>query len=328
MIKLGIIGAGSIAKTMARTIRRMNEAGIDKVQLYGIASRNLEKATKFAEENGVLKAYGSYEDMASDPGIGAVYIAVPHSHHYETAKLCLEYGKPLLIEKAFTANAEQARELLALAKQKRVLVTEAIWTRYQPMRRIINETLSSGIIGEPKMLAANLGKPISHKERIQRPELAGGVLLDMGIYTLNFAEMVFGRAISVTAICSKNEFGMDMNDIYSLTFADGKVATLHSSAEAVLDSDGMIYGTNGYLRIRNINNPEAIFVYDKGNQLIQTIEAPAQLTGYEYEVEEMADAIMAGMTECVSMPLEETLHVMELMDEIRRQLDVRYPFES
>ena len=208
MIKLGIIGAGGIAEIMARTIRRMNEAGNHKVQLYGVASRSLEKAARFAGENGAGKAYGSYEDLASDPEIGLVYIAVPHSHHYETAMLCLKYGKPLLIEKAFTANGPQARELLAQAERQGVLVTEAIWTRYQPMRRILSETLASGVIGEPKLLQANLGKPISQVERLRRPELAGGVLLDMGVYALNFAEMVFGRAAAVTAVCTKNEFGI------------------------------------------------------------------------------------------------------------------------
>lgn len=327
MIKLGIIGAGGIARKMSQTIRMMNESGNDKVQLYGIASRTPEKAQAFAAENGVEKAYGSYGELAADPDIGLIYIAVPHSHHLETAKLCLEHGKPLLVEKAFTANAQQAKELLTLAEKKDVFVTEAIWTRYQPMRRIINDKLASGVIGEPKMLSANLGKPISHKERIRRGELAGGVLLDMGVYALNFAEMVFGRAAGVTATCSKNELGMDMNDAYTLTFADGKIASLYASAESVLDSDGVIYGTEGYLRVRNINNPEAIFVYDKGNQLLQTIDAPAQLTGYEYEVEETADAIAAGLSECASMPHAETLHVMELMDEIRRQLSVVYPFE-
>ena len=327
MIKLGIIGAGGIARKMSQTIRMMNESGNNKVQLYGIASRTPEKAQAFAAENGVEKAYGSYGELAADPDIGLIYIAVPHSHHLETAKLCLEHGKPLLVEKAFTANAQQAKELLTLAEKKDVFVTEAIWTRYQPMRRIINDKLASGVIGEPKMLSANLGKPISHKERIRRGELAGGVLLDMGVYALNFAEMVFGRAAGVTATCSKNELGMDMNDAYTLTFADGKIASLYASAESVLDSDGVIYGTEGYLRVRNINNPEAIFVYDKGNQLLQTIDAPAQLTGYEYEVEETADAIAAGLSECASMPHAETLHVMELMDEIRRQLSVVYPFE-
>lgn len=327
MIKLGIIGAGDIAKVMSKTVRMMNESGNQKVELYGVASRSLEKANIFAEENGILKAYGSYEQLMEDPEVGLIYIAVPHSHHYETAKHCLEHGKSVLVEKAFTVNAKQAEELIALARQKHLLITEAIWTRYQPMRQIINETISSGIVGEPKMLAANLGKPIAEKDRIRLPELAGGVLLDMGVYPINFAEMIFGRATGVTASCSKNKYGVDMNDAYTLTFADGKIAVLHSSVEAVLDSDGVIYCTEGFIRVRNVNNPEALFVYNKNSQLIKTVEAPAQLTGYEYEVDETADAIAGGLTECASMPHEETLHVMRLMDEIRRQLEITYPFE-
>ena len=138
MIRVGTIGAGVIARTMAQTIHMMNEAGNGSVQMYGIASRSLEKAEAFAKENGIPKAYGSYEEMAADPDIGLVYIATPHSHHYENVKMCIEHGKPTLVEKAFTGNVRQARELIALAEEKGVFITEAIWTRYQPMRRILD----------------------------------------------------------------------------------------------------------------------------------------------------------------------------------------------
>lgn len=328
MVKLGIIGAGGIAAVMSKTVRRMNETGNKKIQLYGIASRTMEKAEQFAEKNGVLRAYGSYDGLIFDPEIDLVYVAVPHSHHYEITKRCLKQGKAVLVEKAFTVNAAEARELISLAGQKRLFLAEAIWTRYQPMRRIIQETIASGIVGEPKMLAANLGKPISEVERIRSPKLAGGVLLDLGVYALNFAEMVFGRPESVSAACSKNDLGVDMNDTYTLTFADGKIAVLYASVEALLDGDGVIYGTKGYIRVRNINNPEAVFVYDRDRELIKNIEAPKKLTGYEYEVEEAVDALESGLTECASMPLAETLHIMELMDEIRGQLGIRYPSES
>ena len=327
MIRVGTIGAGVIARMMAKTIHMMNEAGDNSVQMYGIASRSLEKAEAFAKENGIPKAYGSYEEMASDPDIGLIYIATPHSHHYENVKMCIEHGKATLVEKAFTGNVRQARELIALAEEKGVFITEAIWTRYQPMRRMIDETLASGIVGEPKMIAANRGQPLSQLDRIKKPELAGGTLMDLGVYALNFTEMVFGHPQTVTAFGTKNELGADMNEVITLTFGDGKLASLWSSVEAVLDDDGVVWCTEGYIRVRNINNPEAMYIYNRDHQLIQTIEAPAKLTGYEYEVMEAAEALRAGKTECASMPHAETLHIMEVMDEIRRQLGVVYPFD-
>ena len=327
MIRFGIIGAGGIAEVMSKTIRMMNENGDRRIQLYGIASRNLEKAEEFAKKNGMIKAYGSYKDMASNPDIDLIYIAVPHSHHYEAVKLCLAHGKATLVEKAFTANAKQAKELITLAEEKNVFITEAIWTRYQPMRRMIDETLKSGIVGEPKLLCANRGQPLTHIPRLVRPELAGGALLDLGVYALNFAEMIFGRTASVHAVCTKNENGVDMNEAYTLTFENGGLAALCSSAEATLDDDGVIYCTKGYIRIRNINNPEAMMIYDQNHQLIRTIQAPEQLTGYEYQLREVVDALETGKTECASMPHAETIHMMELMDEIRGQLGVKYPFE-
>ena len=328
MIRFGIIGAGSIAEVMAKTIRMMNENGDRRIQLYGIASRSLEKAEKFAEKNGVAKAYGSYEEMASDPDVDLIYIAVPHSHHYDAVKLCLAHGKATLVEKAFTANAKQAKELIALAEEKNVFITEAIWTRYQPMRRMIDETLKSGIVGEPKLLCANRGQPLTHVPRLVLPELAGGALLDLGVYALNFAEMIFGRTASVHAVCTKNGNGVDMNEACTLTFENGGLAALCSSVEAAQDDDGVVYCTKGYIRVRNINNPEAMLIYGRDHQLIKTVRAPEKLTGYEYQVQETIEALEAGKTECASMPHAETIHMMELMDEIREQLGVKYPFED
>ena len=188
MLKVGILGAGGIACAMAKTISQMPSACC-----FAVASRDLEKARKFAEKWGIKKAYGSYEEMLSDPGVDLVYVATPHSHHYPHVRLCLEHGKHVLCEKAFTVNAAQARELFRIAKDKRLLLTEAMWTRYLPMRGTINEVLRSGIVGKPWLLTANLGYMISDVERLKEPSLAGGALLDVGVYPLNFAAMVFGN---------------------------------------------------------------------------------------------------------------------------------------
>ena len=167
-MNVGILGAGNIAGVMANTIAKM-----DGVHVQAIASRDEEKAKKFAEEFQIAEWYGTYEELLQQENIELVYIATPHSHHAEHMKLCIAYKKPILCEKAFTATAAQAREVLEYAKEQKVFVAEAIWTRYMPSRNIIKETMESGIIGEIHSLTANLGYSIDHVERMQEPALAG-----------------------------------------------------------------------------------------------------------------------------------------------------------
>ena len=327
-MKIGILGAGNIAGTMAHTIHLLRENGHPELELYAVGARDLSRAQAFAQANGVQKAFGSYEDLVSDPDLELVYIATPHSHHYRHIKLCADHGKHILCEKSFTVSARQAADAIRYARSKGVLVTEAIWTRYQPMRRMIQETLASGLIGEPRLLTANLGYFITGNHRIVVPELAGGALLDVGVYTLNFAEMVFGRPDALHALCTKNENGVDLTDSITLTWQDGRVANLTAAANAVSDRYGVIYGTQGYMMVENINNPQGLRVYDADNHLIRSLTCPPQLTGYEYEVLETVECIQNGLLECPSMPHAETIHMMEQMDHMRAQMGIRYPCED
>ena len=322
-MKIGILGAGGIARVMAETVNGMEEA-----QCYAIAARDLGRAQKFAEEFGVEKAYGSYEEMLQDPQVELVYIATPHSHHYEHVKLCLEHGKHVLCEKAFTANAAQAEEILKMAEEKGLLLTEAIWTRYMPMRKTIDEVVASGIIGKVTSLSANLGYVIEQNERIHAPELAGGALLDLTVYPLNFASMVFGDDIvKVDASCVKIDTGVDGQDNVMLTYRDGKMATMYTTIHAQTDRRGMINGSLGYIEIENINNYESMKVYDLDRKVIASYEAPKQITGYEYEVRAAIRAIREGKTECEEMPHAETIKMMKLMDQIRADFGIVFPFE-
>ena len=193
-MNVAILGAGVIARTMAKTLRGMAAAG-ENIRLLAVASRDIQRAKAFAAEEGFERFYDDYVSMLEDPDVDLVYIATPHSHHAEHMKLCIQAGKAVLCEKAFTGNAKQAEEVLALAEEKKVLVTEAIWTRYQPARSMINRIIAEGAIGEPRLLQASLCYNMTTKERILRPDLAGGALLDLGVYTLNFAAMVFGADI-------------------------------------------------------------------------------------------------------------------------------------
>lgn len=322
-MKIGILGAGRIAGTMAATIREMDQA-----KNYAVAARDHERAEAFAKEYGVEKAYGSYEEMVKDPQVELVYVATPHSHHYEHIKLCLEHGKHVLCEKSFTVNEKQAREVLAMAKERKLLLTEAIWTRYMPMRKTLDQVIASGAIGVPQMVTANLGYLISWKERIQRPELAGGALMDVGIYPLNFASMVLGDEIeSITGTAVMMDTGVDAQNSMTLVYRDGRMAVLNSSAVGLSDRRGVIYGTKGFIEVENINNCEGFKVYDETRKLTASYDRPKQISGYEYEVEACIRAIEAGELECPEMPHEETLRMMNWMDQLRGQWGMKFPME-
>lgn len=224
-MNIGILGAGKIAGVMADTINRMTD-----VKLYAVGSRSWEKANAFANEFAIDKAYGSYEELVSDDAIDLVYIATPHSHHYEQMKLCIEHGRNVLCEKAFTYNAAQAEEIAGLAAKKNVYVAEAIWTRYMPSRQMINEILEFGVIGDVRTMTCNLSYPISNIERLTNPELAGGALLDVGVYGLNFIVMHMGKDISdIESSVMMHETGVDGQESITVKYRDGRMAvTTHS----------------------------------------------------------------------------------------------------
>lgn len=264
-----------------------------------------------------------------DEEVELVYIATPHSEHYENARLCIRHKKPVLCEKAFTANAKQAKELLDYAKKEKVFITEAMWVRYLPMLQTIRAELADGVIGTPTMLTANLGYLISEVPRLQRPDLAGGALLDVGVYPINFARMIFGdRIVKISSACTYTDSGVDEQDSITLIYEDGKVAQLAASMLGLSDRRGTIYGTKGFMVIENINNFESLTVYDTGYRPVKTIERPEQISGYEYEVEACIRALSEGKLECEEMPHEETLRVMELMDGLREEWGVKFPFEE
>lgn len=321
MFNIGIIGAGHIAEKMAATLH-----GMEGVRAYAVAARQLEKAQKFAAEHGFTKAYGSYEELADDPQVNLIYVATPHTFHYSHVMMCLEKGKPVLCEKAFMANAREAEEAIRLSEEKGVFLAEAIWTRYLPFSATIREIISSGAIGTPMMLTAHLGYPVAHKERIMKPELGGGSLLDLGVYTLNFAMMYFGSDIKeITSTCLKSDTGIDLQNSITLKFNDGKMAVLQSTAMCANDRQGIINGDKGYIIADNINNPLQADLYSPDHTLIRSYKAPEQITGFEYQVQACIDAIREGKTESPYMPHSESLRVMKIMDGLRKEWGVVFP---
>lgn len=322
-LRVGIIGAGWIAEKAAITLN-----GLTDCECYAIASRSLEKAEEFARKWQVAKAYGSYAELIADADVDLVYVATPHSHHFDVTREALTAGKPCLVEKAFMANHRQAKEIVGLARERNVFLAEAIWTRYQPAVGIIRGLIGSGRIGTPRLVTATLGYSMGDKPRIMRPDLCGGALLDLGVYALNFVRMFFpADIITMESTCVKSATGMDLTNAVTLVLADGVLCNLQSSAACVGDNTGVIAGTDGNLIIDNINNPQRITVNTHDREFVEDIRVPQQITGYEYQFLACRQALAEGLTEPREMPLRETLYIMELMDGLRRKWGVRYPMD-
>ena len=321
--RVGIIGAGHIAEKMAWTLTQMPQT-----EAYAVASRSIEKAEYFVGKYGFRKAYGSYEELIDDPQVELIYIATPHSFHHRHVRMCLEKGKPVLCEKAFMLNKAQAQDVIDLAREKNVFLAEAIWTRYEPSRRILEEIIASGEIGTPTFLKASLSYPVANKERLRKAELGGGALLDLGVYCINFALMNFGSDIeSIKSTCIKNEEGMDMQESFTFQYKDGRTAMLAASVLCADDRQGIVSGDKGYVIADNINNPLRFDIYRKGAEHVRTAEVPHQISGFEYQVQACIDAIRAGKIEPEAMPHDETLRVLEIMDSLRKQWGVEFPGE-
>lgn len=322
-MKIGVLGTGWIVMTVTPALK-----GIPKAECYAIASRTKERAEAAAKEYGYEKAYGSYEELVEDPAVEFVYVATPHSRHYEDMMLCIKHGKHVICEKAFTLNARQAREVQEAAKQAGVFVAEAIWTRYMPSRKMIQDTIESGIIGEVTNLTANLSYAMRDKKRIYEPELAGGALLDLGVYGINFAYMHFGTKVSrMESSVMKMPTGVDGQETITLFYEDGRMAVLTHGVYGRSDRKGIFYGTDGYIVVENINNPQSISVYDGADRLLKHMDVPEQINGYEYQFIECIDLIQKGEQESISMPMAETIRVMETMDALRESWDFKYPGE-
>ena len=357
VLKFAILGCGHIATKMAAAVKTLEKRGMG-VECYAVASRSLDKAKKFADEYGFGRAYGSYEDLARDPAVDLIYVATPHSEHYNNILLCLEHNKNLLVEKAFTANALMASEVVALAEEKGVFMSEAMWTRFLPAVQMVKDWIFAGKIGKVESVEADFSMPLSHIERLQKPELAGGALLDLGIYSLMFAdifltdpeickeipalvrlrspqvagmtsggECVANHIVQTKTKCVKFHTGVDATDWIDLVYANGQVAHLKTSMVAPLKNEGVIYGTTGFIRVQNLNDMEEIQLFDVAGNLVESVRPPRIENCYEYEVLGCKAALEKGLKECPEMPHSKTMQMMTQMDNLRAAWGVSYPFE-
>lgn len=325
-IRWGIIGCGDIAHTFAAGLEAL-DTGI----LLAGASRTPDRARKFAKRHGVERACSDYESLVTDPGIDAVYVATTHNFHYENVKLCLEHGKHVLCEKPFTINAAQARELIELAREKNLFLMEALWTRFLPAIQKLQELLAEGIIGNVHTVKADfcLGKRVRARHRLRNKALAGGALLDLGIYPISMASIVFGRP-PVKILGSANmdkKTGVDEFSQYRLDYGNGQTAELSASYSKKAPVDAMISGTAGSIRIPHFLGAKELHIHRPGEKS-EVLKFPyGDGENFKYEIAHAMECIAAGKTESDIMPLSKTLETMQTMDTLRAQWGLTYPNE-
>ncbi|MEI6277787.1 MAG: Gfo/Idh/MocA family oxidoreductase [Verrucomicrobiae bacterium] len=319
----GIVGPGGIARKFARDLR-LAEGG----HLRAVAGRDLSRAQAFASEFGAGLAFDDIGALAADPSVDIAYIATPHNAHFAAAKILLQHGKPVLIEKPMTVNAAQARELIEIARSNRVFLMEAMWTRFLPVYGRVRKWIDEGRIGECRWITSSFCVRVGQdpSKRWLNPDLAGGGLLDLGVYNLAMTQFVFGRRPDkIRASAKFSETGVDEMISVSLCYPDA-FAQFACGFAAQADNALMIAGEAGWIRIPStfISAQEAMVTV--GSDL-ETIREPFRGEGFEYEIEEAMRCLQSGEIESPLMPLADTLATVESMDEIRSQIGLHYPFE-
>lgn len=320
-----ILGPGNIARKFAQDL-----ALVPQARLHAVASRSLANAQAFAAEFGVPHAVGSYEDLLAVPGIDAVYIATPHSEHYAHTLLCLRAGLPVLCEKAFAQNAGQAQEMIRVAREGRVLLMEAFWTRFFPAIAQALTLVAAGHIGEVKHLVADFGfaTPYQPAGRLFNPALAGGSLLDIGVYPLFISQLFLGVPSAVGAVATFAPTGVDLNCAMSLAYPGGATASLFSTIEAQTENRCVLFGTKGKLHLLGrFHAPTGVQVQLTGEELTQTFSCPAPGLGYHYEAAHVQECLAQGLTESPLLPLDFSLQLMQQLDAVRQHIGLRYPGE-
>jgi predicted dehydrogenase len=321
----GIIGPGRIAQQFAAGLKVIDDAA-----LYAVASSSSERAQAFAAQHGGEKTYTSYEALVNDPQVDAIYIATPHRFHIENALLCLKAGKPVLCEKPLTVNAAETQRLIETARANKVFLMEALWTRYLPIYQPIREWLDAKAIGDLKLLVSTFGitVPTDQGDRWLNPELAGGTLLDMGVYPIAVSQWIMGQMPqSFSAQAYLGRTGVDELTAGLLKYENGVISQFHSSFITDGANDFVIYGSSGHIRIHAAYWAATQATLVTSDQTL-TVSRPFRGGGFEYQTEEAMRCIRAGLLESPGMTHADTLANMQLMDNIRAEIGLRYPFEK
>ncbi|MFF5225931.1 Gfo/Idh/MocA family protein [Dactylosporangium sp. NPDC000521] len=324
-IKWGVIAPGWIADQFAGAVHRHSRS-----RVVAAGSSSLQRAEEFMARHGGGRAYGSYDALVADADIDAVYVASPHSHHHEQTRLALLAGKPVLVEKAFTQNAAQAAELVELARSSNLLLMEAMWSRFLPHYDVVRQLIADGALGEVQTVIGDHGQhfEIGPTHRLLNPALAGGALLDLGIYPVSFTSFVLGAPEEIQATGTMTTTGVDaqVSAVLRTGSAHGIVSTTQTAASPTTAS---ISGTAARIELAGpFYQPQTVRLTDLTGDTRES--APPSITGHEglvYQAAHFADLLTAGATESPLLPLDETLTIMRTLDEIRRQIGLVYPNE-
>ena len=322
-LRWGILGAGNIADTFAKAVLARTRG-----EVAAVGSRSRSRGEAFATTHGGGTVHDSYQALCADDAVEAVYVATPHSEHHDLALLAIEAGKHVLVEKAFTRNVTEAEEVFAAARERGVFVMEAMWTRFLPHIAALHEVVDSGEIGTVVGLAADHGQYFDHdpSSRLFDPALAGGALLDLGVYPISFAHDFLGAPEEVTAVGSLTGAGVDAQVSAILTYAGDVQATLHTTLLAVTPTVAAIWGTEGYVEVSGkFYRPTSFTVHRRGAEPRHA--SYVEDHGLHHEAAEVARRVAAGDTESPRKTWQGTLEVLRTLDEVRAQVGVRYPGE-
>ncbi|RXZ80851.1 gfo/Idh/MocA family oxidoreductase [Paenibacillaceae bacterium] len=315
-INWGILGPGSIAHSFVKDLHHVADA-----KVVAVGSRTLDNAERFAKQHHIAKAYGSYASLIEDAEVDIIYIATPHAAHAANMLACLRAGKAVLCEKPFTMNGQEAEEIVHYAKQAKVFLMEAMWTRFLPAVVQARKWIDSGRIGEVRMLTANFGFRAHRDEssRLFDPRLGGGALLEVGIYPISFASMMFGQAPAAIATHAHiGATGIDEHFSALFTYSEGRTAVLNSSIGLHLANDAYIYGTDGYIHLPVFLAAQSASLYVNG-AFAETFVYEGAEAGYAFEAAEATRCLQAGLSESSIMPLDETLQIMQTLDAVKQQ---------
>ena len=323
-IRCGILGPGGIAHKFAEALKAIPDA-----EIVAVGSRDHQRANAFADTFDVPYRHGNYVELANNRRIDVVYVATPHPFHKECAMLCLEAGKAVLCEKPLTVDADQAEALIACAREHKQFLMEAMWTRFIPVMVQVREWLADGVIGEPRMLTADFGNRVeltaeNMKGRLFALELAGGAMLDIGVYTVSLASMVFGTPTKIESLAHIGETGVDEQAAVLLSYDAGQIANLSCAITTRTSQDARIFGTKGSIYIPNFSRATSATLEVLGKEPLQ-IEIPFTDNGFEYQVLEVISCLRAGKLESDVMPLDESLSIIKTMDVARAQWGLKYP---
>lgn len=325
-IHWGILGTGKIAKAFSKGLSFLPDA-----ELVAIGSRSADSANKYGDEFGVPHRHANYASLVEDPDVDVVYIATPHAVHEENMLLCLDAGKAVLCEKPFTINVTQAQKVVDVARQKKLFVMEAMWTRYIPLMVNLRELLAEGIIGELKMLEIGMGfiAPRNNSSSyFFNPHMGGGILLDGGSYAVSLASMIFrSPPARISSMAYIGETDIDEQAAIIFGYEEDPMAILYLSFNTRIPPAFRIMGSKGRITIHPpLFNPTKMTITN-ADQEDETIEIPFKGNGYNYEIAEVMQCLRESKLESEVMPLDETLEIMETLDQIRAQWNLKYPME-